>query len=136
MKRIFPAGTSRQAIYNAIVAELKTLDELKAWQVTIEEFRRPRSGQQNKFLWAVMYPTILEAGGEMLKGWTADDLHEYFLGEVYGWEVVEGFGRKRMRPVRRSSRLTKTEFTDYLEAISARCSELGIVIPEPSYDVA
>ena len=67
----------------------------------------------------------------MLAGWQRDDLHEYFLGECFGWETLQGFGRKRMRPLKRSSALNKQEFTDYLEFISQRCAELGIVIPEP-----
>ena len=59
--------------------------------------------------------------------------YEYFLGEIYGWETLQGFGRKRLKPVKRSSRMTKTEFMDYLEQISQRCANMGIVIPEPSY---
>jgi hypothetical protein len=131
MKRIFPKGTSREVIIKAVMASLK---EGESHQVTVEPFKRPRSHQQNAYLWGVVYPTILEAGGEALRGWTADDLHEYFLGEIHGWEVIEGFGRKRMKPVKRSSRMTKTEFMDYLEQISQRCANMGIVIPEPSYD--
>ena len=72
----------------------------------------------------------------MLRGWTADDLHEYFLIEAFGSEVIEGFGRKRHKPIRRSSKLTKQEFSDYLSLIEAKCAELGIHIPEPSYEQA
>jgi hypothetical protein len=133
MRRIFTAGTPRAVIANAVAA---SVTEDQAWQVTVEPFRRPRTNQQNAFLWGVVYPTIIEAGGEALRGWTEDDLHEYFLGEVFGWEVLEGMGRKRMKPVRRSSRMTKTEFADYLEAISQRCANLGIVIPEPTHETA
>jgi len=61
------------------------------------------------------------------------DLHTFFLGEHFGWEVVEGFGKKRHKPLRRSSKLTKQEFSDYLAFIEARCAEMGIHIPEPSY---
>lgn len=131
MKRIFPKGTSKVAIASAVAA---CVTDDKAWQVVVEPFKRPRSNQQNAYLWGVVYPTIIESGGEALRGWTADDLHEYFLGEIHGWEVIEGFGRKRMKPVKRSSRMTKTEFMDYLEQVSQRCSDMGIVIPEPSYE--
>ena len=133
MKRIFPKGTAREAIAKVVMA---TVTEDCSWTVTVEPFRRPRSHQQNAYLWGVVYPTILQAGGEALRGWTADDLHEYFLGEIHGWEVIEGFGRKRMKPVKRSTRMTKTEFMDYLEQISQRCANMGIVIPEPTYEAA
>jgi hypothetical protein len=132
LKRIFPKGTSREAIAQAVVLSIRDTDT--AYQITVEPFKRPRTNQQNAYLWGVVYPTIIEAGGETLRGWQCDDLHEYFLGEIYGWEVLEGMGRKRMKPIRRSSRMTRVEFMDYLEQISQRCANLGIVIPEPSYE--
>ncbi len=109
---------------------VRQLDESRAWVVTVEEFRRPRTNQQNAFLWAVVYPCVIEAGN--LEGWTPNDLHEYFLGECFGWETLEGMGRKKVKPVKRSSRLNKQEFSDYLEFISAKCADMGIVIPEPN----
>jgi hypothetical protein len=79
-------------------------------------------------------PAILEGGGEALAGWTREDIHEYMLGECFGWETIEGFGRKRVRPIKRSSKLNRQEFSDYLLFLETRCSEMGIVIPEPSYE--
>jgi hypothetical protein len=108
----------------------------RAWCIEVLEWRKPRTDQQNRFLWGVCYPAILEGGGEALAGWTRDDLHEYFLGECWGWETLEGFGRKRMRPIKRSSKLTKQEFSDYLLFLETRCADMGIVIPEPVYEPA
>jgi hypothetical protein len=130
MKRIFPNGTPKSAIVNSVAVLVRQLDESRAWVVTVEEFRRPRTNQQNAFLWGVVYPCVIEAGN--LEGWTANDLHEYFLGECFGWETLEGMGRKKVKPVKRSSRLNKQEFSDYLEFISAKCADMGIVIPEPN----
>lgn len=118
----------------AVAVLVRNIDTSRAWQVTVEEFKKPRTNQQNAYLWGVVYPAILEAGGEMLRGWLADDLHEYFLGEVYGWETLEGMGRKRLRPLKRTSRMTRSEFMEYLEQVSQRCANMGIVIPEPSYE--
>jgi len=131
MKRIFPKGTHPEDIAHAVVRMTEQLPTDKAWAVTVEEWKKPRTNQQNAYLWGVVYPTVLEAGGEMLRGWTRDDLHEYFLGECFGWEVLEGFGRKRMRPVMRSSTMTKQQFSDYLDWLGAKCADMGIVIPEP-----
>jgi hypothetical protein len=130
VKRIFPNGTPKSAIVNSVAVLVRQLDESRAWVVTVEEFRRPRTNQQNAFLWGVVYPCVIEAGN--LEGWTANDLHEYFLGECFGWETLEGLGRKKVKPVKRSSRLNKQEFSDYLEFISAKCADMGIVIPEPN----
>jgi len=130
MKRIFPNGTPKSAIVNSVAVLVRQLDESRAWVVTVEEFRRPRTNQQNAFLWGVVYPCIIEAGN--LEGFTPNDVHEWFLGECFGWQTLEGLGRKKVKPVKRSSRLNKQEFSDYLEFISAKCADMGIVIPEPN----
>jgi len=133
MRRVIAKGTPPEQIANAISNMVSRLDPAQSWQVTIEAFKPKRSDQQNAFLWGVVYPSILEGGGETLRGWTTTDLHEYFLIEAFGSEVIEGFGRKRHKPLRRSSKLTKQEFSDYLSLIEAKCAELGIHIPEPNY---
>jgi hypothetical protein len=133
MNRIFPRGTAPDQIASAISVMVRWLDQTKSWKVTLEEFKPRRSDMQNAFLWGVVYPSILEGGGEALAGWQKDDLHEYMLGEHFGWETITLGGRTVHKPVRRSSRLNKQDFSDYLEFLSRRAAELGIVIPEPSY---
>lgn len=128
MKRIFYKGTPKPAILNWVAGQVDTPDD---YEIAIEPLKRRRSASQNSFLWGVVYPYIIDGGGETLAGWTPEDLHEYFLGEIYGWEILEGMGRKRMKPIKRSSRMTKVEFMDYLEQVSQRCARMGIIIPEP-----
>jgi hypothetical protein len=134
MRRVIARGTPPDQIANAISNMVSRLDPAQSWQITVEAFKPKRSDQQNAFLWGVVYPSVLEGGGESLRGWTTNDLHEYFLIEAWGSEVIEGFGRKRHKPLRRSSKLTKQEFSDYLAIIEAKCAELGIHIPEPNYE--
>ncbi len=134
MRRVFPKGTPPEQIAAAVAVLVRGLDARQSWQVTIEAFKPRRSEQQNAFLWGVVYPSILEGGGEALRGWSKEDLHEYFLIEMWGSEVIEGFGRKRHKPIKRSSKMTKTEFRDYITLIEVRCAEMGIHIPEPRYD--
>jgi hypothetical protein len=100
------------------------------YRVTIEEAKATRSGNQNRFLWGVVYPAILGAG--KLEGWDSEDVHEYLLGEWSGWETLEGFDKKRLRPIRRSSKLNKREFVDYIEFIQKRMAEHGIYVPDPN----
>ena len=130
MKRIFPTGTPVEQVLKAVEVMYHSLPQ-KPFAVTVEVWKKPRTNQQNAFLWGVAYPAILEGGGEALKGWSRDDIHEYMTGEFGGWEVLEGFGRKRMRPVLRSSRMTKEQFSEYLDWLGAKCADMGIVIPEP-----
>jgi hypothetical protein len=135
MKRVFPKGTSADAIAAAVTRMVQGLAPDRVWAVEVSEWKKPRTNQQNAYLWGVVYPMVLEAGGEALAGWTRDDLHEYFLGEVWGWETLEGFGKKRLRPLKRTSRMTAAEFTEYLHGIENRLMDLGIgPLPEPIYD--
>jgi hypothetical protein len=94
--------------------------ESRAW-------KPQRSSQQNRYLHGVVYPTFLAA----LPGWSRDDVHEYLLGEHFGWEVIEGMGRKRMKPLRRSSRLSKTEFAEYVAFCQQKAAEHGLYVPDP-----
>lgn len=94
-----------------------------------------RSNDQNALLWA-LYGDVLAQGGELLRGWTKEDLHEYALGEHFGWDVSEAFGRKRMKPKRRSSRLAKTEFADFVDGFVRRMAEHGIVLTLPNEKAA
>jgi hypothetical protein len=90
-----------------------------------------RSLEQNAYLWGVCYETILNQGGLKDLGWRNDDVHEYFLGEHFGWETLSGLGRKRVRPLHRSSTLSTVEFMDYVAFIQEKAAGMGIVIPDP-----
>jgi len=97
------------------------------WKVTVERYAKRRSDQQNRYLWGIAYKTLQDATGQ-----PAEDWHEYMLGECFGWEVTELFGRKRSRPIRRSSTLTTLEFMDYVAFIQQRAAENGLYIPDPN----
>jgi hypothetical protein len=93
---------------------------------------KTRSNEQNRYLWGVCYQTILDEGGEALRGWERDDLHEFFLGSCYGWETIEGFGKKRIRPLKRSSKMTTAEFVDFVRFIQTFMADHGVYIPDPN----
>lgn len=133
MRRVFPRGTPPEQIAAAVAVLVRDLDLTQSWQVSIERYKPKRSDRQNSFLWAVVYPSFLEGGGEMLAGWSKEDLHEYLLMEHFGSESLKIGGKVHHRPFRRSSGLSKIEFRDYIDFIGQRAAELGIVIPEPSY---
>jgi hypothetical protein len=115
-------------------AFLGMLPRDKTWRVDVNELRPRRSPDQNNYLWGVVYRTVLDTGLREA-GWTGDDVHEYFLGEHFGWETIEGLGRKRLRPLRRSSKLNKQEFTDYIAFIQRTMAERGVYVPDPNEDV-
>lgn len=125
-KLVNPSPARPDAVIAACRA-IEALDRKKAWEVAIEEKKPKRSEHQNRYLWGVVYKTVCDSLG----GWDADDVHEYCLGECFGWETLEGFGKKRLRPIRRSSKLNKQEFADYVAWIQRHMAEKGIYIPDP-----
>src|SRR4051812_44669950 len=80
----------RETVIARAVAQLRRLPDGKAFVLKVEELRPKRSEQQNRYLWGVCYAELLK----VLPGWDSDDVHEYMLGECFGWEVMEGMGRK------------------------------------------
>ena len=127
-----PKGMNWAGRVAGIAKFLSALSTGENWEVTVSERRCTRSVQQNRFLWGTVYPTIQKH----LQGWSAEDIHDYCLGECYGWEMLEGFGRKRMRPIRRSSKLSTTEFMDYIADIQQRMAGHGIYVPDPNEDLS
>lgn len=119
----------------SITRFLSQLPLTQAWELTVKRFQKKRSLSQNAYLWGAVYPTILKAGGETLAGWTADDLHDYYLGVHFGVEVLHLNGRDYERPLRRSSRLSTLEFMEYVATIQREAAQLGIYIedPDPNY---
>ncbi len=89
-----------------------------------------RTNNQNALLWA-LYEDALRIGGETLGGWSRDDLHEFALGSYFGWEQHDALGMKRLKPKRRSSRLTKVEFADFVDNFVRQMAEHGIVLHLP-----
>ncbi len=133
MTQVFhlPAQDRERAV-TRIATVLTHLSSECGWDVEIHEHKTKRSDGQNRYLWGVVYPSILAAGGNTLAGWRIEDLHEFFLGEHFGWDLIEGFGKKRQRPIRRSSKLSTVEFMDFVGFIQQRMAEIGIYVPDPN----
>ena len=130
MNQIFTLPKARSdGQLDRIVAVIRGLSPASPWQIDIREQKSKRSDAQNRYLWGVCYQTILDAPG--MEGWNKDDVHQYMLGEHFGWETVEMFGKKRLRPLRRSSRLSKLEFMDYVAFIQQFMAERGVYIADP-----
>lgn len=101
--------------------------ELKAWKPT-------RSSEQNDYLWAC-YRQIGDA-----MGYDAEAVHEYLLGRYFGWMDVrvpktprnpEGIASVPVRTTTRPNKLTKAEFSDYIEHVQRIGAQAGVFIPDP-----
>jgi hypothetical protein len=89
-----------------------------------------RTNPQNNLIHA-LFDDTLKLGGEMLGGWTKDDLKEWALGEFWGWDECKAFGRTRLKPKKRSSRMTKSECADFVEWYVRTMAEHGIQLSLP-----
>jgi hypothetical protein len=127
---ILGPGVGRERALKLAHTVLSSLDGLVAWRVTAEPVKRQRSLSQNAYLWAV-YELILKLGGEEMGGWTKEDLHEFFLIHHFGHNVRKLFGKKRLVPLRRSSKLTTIEFREFVDAIHLFMAERGVFVPDP-----
>lgn len=118
---------SREMVLANAIRFLHALPITKAWKIEVAQHAKRRSDVQNAYLWGVVYPAFTR----VLPGWDAEDVHEYLLGEHFGWERIEGMGRVRLKPVRRSSKLSTVEFMDYVDFCQRKGAEHGIFVPDP-----
>lgn len=137
---ILPTHNREKALQLAHTV-LASLDELVAWQVTVEPVQVDRTLQQNKYLNGVAYRLIGEK-----TGYERDEIHEYFLGLFFGWKKKK-VPRKPSNPkcvesvpVRTTTRnekgkrsiLSTEEFWKYVEFLQRFAAEkLYMVIPDP-----
>jgi hypothetical protein len=123
-------GPSRPRQIEVLCEYIAKLPAGKAFTVEIKEYRRKRSTDQNRYLWGVVYSAIIDSCDDPKP--SADALHEYWLGECFGWDVSDTLGWVQKKPMRRSSSLNTEEFGQFWVFIQRRCAETrGIVIPDP-----
>jgi hypothetical protein len=123
---ILRPGPAFARVLANVIAFLGKLPTEKAWSVEIKPHSERRSDQQNRYLWGVCYPALADA-----TGYDAEDLHEFLLGEHFGWEEYDVLGHKRKRPQRRSSKMSRMEFAEYVGYVQRTAANLGVYIPDP-----
>lgn len=94
-----------------------------------------RSLDQNALI-HVLFDDAIKLGGESLGGWTREDIKEWALGEYWGWDECKAFGRTRLKPKRRSSRMNKQEMTDFIEWFVRTMAGHGIILQLPGEQAA
>ena len=130
MTGTLPKGEARAVACARLITALGRFKPDANLEFEAREKKPKRSDQQNRLLFA-LYTDIIEKGGEAMRGWTKDDLHEFFLSTHFGTEVVEMFGKKRQRPLRRSSKLNKHEFADFIDSVVRFMAQQGVYLDLP-----
>jgi len=93
---------------------------LKDWTRVIKEYKRIRTNKQNAYLWWGVYWTIAKTS------WDEED----HIHEVCRMKFLKDNSRK-LPFLKSTTKLTTTEFNEYVENIRNWMSEYWIIIPDP-----
>lgn len=126
---------NRPLVLSNIHAFLDRLPDSKSWRIEIREYKPDRSDKQNRALWGVAYPAIMEATG--LQGEREkEQLHRQMCGEFFGWKDHALLGRVPVRTTTVNEHgerdlvdsAVMAEFYGFVQRIGA---EFGIDVPSP-----
>ena len=129
-------GNAIRALQSAVIGG----DEIMV--VRIEPEEKKRSAQQNKYLWGVVYKTIVDNDPGYFVNDAVDALRK--TARLSTAEVVHEFCKARFLPsadlpglqitvAPSTAKLPRKEFQDYVESIRRwAADELQVFIPEPT----
>lgn len=136
-ERIIPAADREQAI--ASLARLvQAFLPGRELMVKVEEATRERTAKQRSSLFGVAYKSLMGQMG--LRGEREkNELHEFLLGEYFGWRKKPGLGSALQFPMRTTTTnedgnrdvLTTREQMDFYAWIQQRAAEYGYDVPDP-----
>lgn len=103
-------------------------------RVTVCQYRKDRSSDQNAALFGVAYKALSE-----YTGYEAHELHEMMLKAYFGVRVTKAFGVSIERPARTTttdqhgedSLLNTVEFNDFYAFIVRKGAEINCHVPDP-----
>ena len=106
--------------------------------LSVEEAREERTPKQRAALFGVAYASLMAQMG-LHGAREKDDLHEFMLGEFFGWRERPGLGWSRKFPVRttttdehgRRDVLSTRQQIAFYKFIQQRAAEFGYDIPDP-----
>lgn len=127
--------TVRDGPTGRLLALLNALDPSKPWLVSVERFVKKRTNLQNAALWGCAYKALKESTGN-----DPEDLHEYFCGEYWGWDVFDVMGRKKKKPKRttttgydgKSDVISTVDLSAFYDFIQQRSAQNGYDVPAPN----
>ena len=107
---------------------INALDPKRKWRVTIKEYRKKRSNEQNAYIHAVPLKMMSDHTGS-----TLDEMKEAMCGEFAGWDTYDLLGKTHWRPLITTSQmdtLKMTEFIEYMQWFAS--TNMNLYIPSPN----
>ncbi len=109
----------------------QALDGVYMFRIT--RVRKPRTGDQNGWLWGCIYPMLLDALIEA--GWeftSCEQVHEYFKNKLTAEKVVNKYTAEVVEFPGSTAAMDTVTFSSYCEKLREYGSEyLNIEIPDP-----
>lgn len=103
------------------------------YQISIKPVRKPRTNDQNGWLWGCIYPMLLDALNEA--GWEFTDseqVHEFFKSQMTSDKVVNKHTGEIIEFPGSTSQMDTLTFATYCEKLRDYANEyLNIEIPDP-----
>ncbi len=112
--------------------------------VTLARMKKRRSNAANRYLWGVVYMTLLNGfrqiaadAGEAAPFRTKEAVHEAMKHRFLGLDILRLPGGEEMEVPTSTAKLTVQQFTAYWQAIAAWAAlRYGIYIPLPNERIA
>lgn len=138
MPAIAVPSENREAVAESIRQYILACLPGKVLSVTVEEFKKERSSQQNRALFGHAYKTIAVATGLSGKR-ELEGLHEDFCKAFFGEKSVTVLGVTRTVPVRTTTKneegkddtINAALFSQFYADVERKAAEFGIYIPSP-----
>lgn len=103
------------------------------YQVVVKKVRKPRSNDQNGWLWGCIYPLLLEA--LINEGWeftSPEQVHEFFKSQMTADKVVNKHTGEIIEFPGSTAKMDTVTFSTYCEKLRDYAKEyLNIDIPDP-----
>lgn len=108
--------------------------------VQCEPWKEPRTNPQNAYLWKAVYEPLVERCGFIAEEW-----HEYFCGEHFGWvEHIKPSGEVELKPLRTTTKnehgkrdvLKGKSFMDFVEFAESECAKKGVFVTDTYQEAA
>lgn len=127
---VMKKGGKLDANVSRVMNALYTLED-GFYEVTIRKHKGVRTSEQNRYLWGVVYPCMLE--GLQEAGWELTDVeevHEYMKSAFLGRKVLNRNTGEVLSLGESTSGLSRAEFVAYVEKLREYSSEyLHVYIP-------
>ena len=116
-------------VFNTMVEEIQGANS----ELFIDVRKCTRSLAQNSYLWGLVYPTVKRfMADNHNKDYSEEAIHEA-CKEMFLPSRVEQLATREVRVYRSTTKLTRQEFSDYLEHIFRWAGGFGCSIPQPDF---